>query len=160
MVYYDPSVLLLQEPEKRGVKTASLSYTRCMNVLFVCRANVGRSQIAASFYGELHHADRASAGTIVDNPGQLLKDRPQAKNVVRVMQEHGIDMSGNVRTQIDESIVSGYDTIIVMAEPHTVPSWLEENPKTVMWSIEDPKDKNLRETRRIVAIIEQKVRDL
>lgn len=131
-----------------------------MNVLFVCRANVGRSQIAASFYAAMHGTKRASAGTIVDNPGQQLKDRKQATNVVKVMHEHGIDMSSNVRTQVTEANVQAYDKIVVMAEPHTVPPWLANNPKTIMWTIEDPKDKNLAETRRITAIIRQKVREL
>ncbi len=65
-----------------------------MEILFVCRANVGRSQMAAGLfnkYSKTHHAD--SVGFQVDGyygqTGQILKDfagfKSHADNVMKVM---------------------------------------------------------------------------
>ena len=71
-----------------------------MKILFVCQANVGRSQAAMELYrqkgGEAH-----SAGTKVDTPGATLAERPGAFNIVQIMKEdYDIDMIHNIRTQI------------------------------------------------------------
>jgi protein-tyrosine-phosphatase len=120
-----------------------------MKVLFVCRENRGRSQIASGFYHQLRPGDAASAGTIVDNPGQKLGELVPASQTVAVMNEIGIDVSGHVRTQLTQEAIEGYDKVIVMSEPENTPDWLRENPKTEIWSIKDPKGKTA-EDRRII----------
>lgn len=67
-----------------------------MKVLFVCRGNVGRSQMAAEFYNDLKPGDAASAGTTVDLPGQKLKHRSGANEVVSAMREKGLDVGENL----------------------------------------------------------------
>lgn len=131
-----------------------------MNVLFVCRANVGRSQAAMEFYNQLVPGHGASAGTLVDKPGEKLKERFGAAGILAVMKERGIDMSDNERTQITESMLQDYDTIIVMAEPDTVPTWLANSPKTIVWDIEDSKDKSPERTREIADSIQEHVMTL
>lgn len=131
-----------------------------MKVLFVCRANVGRSQAGTALYNKIHPGNSDSAGTIVDNPGERLVDRKGAKNIIKVMLEHDIDIASNIRTQIDENLVNQYDKVIVMAETKTIPDWLRDNSKTEIWTIQDPKDQDIETTRRIVGQIEEKVRSL
>jgi len=128
-----------------------------MNILFVCQANVGRSQAAMELYrykGGL--AD--SAGTKVDTPGMTLAERPGAFNIVQVMKEdYGIDMIHNMRTQISEDNIKGYDKIIVMAEPDTIPEWLSSDERFEFWLVNDPKGQDLSTTRQIVNEIKEKV---
>jgi len=131
-----------------------------MKLLFVCQANVGRSQAAM----ELYRAKGGSAdsmGTKVDTPGMTLAERPGAANIVQVMNEdYGIDMIHNVRTQISENMTSDYDKIIVMAERDTVPQWLFADKRAVFWTVDDPKGQDIVTTRRIVHEIKQKVDQL
>jgi len=129
-------------------------------VLFVCQANIGRSQAAMEFYNLLVPGHGASAGTIVDNPGQKLKDRLGAIPIVAVMKEHGVDVADNQRTQLDETMISKFDKIVVMAELKTVPDWLLNNPKTIIWPVEDLKGKTPEQTRVIVTQIKDKVEEL
>ena len=93
-----------------------------MKLLFICQANVGRSQSAMELYRQMG-GDADSAGTKVDTPGATLAQRPGAVNIVQVLREdHSIDMIHNVRTQLTESFARPYDRLIVMAEPETWPN--------------------------------------
>jgi arsenate reductase len=131
-----------------------------MKILFLCNANVGRSQAAMSYYNHLHPGDAVSAGTIVDVPGQKLKNRVQATHIVAVMQEHGIDMSENERTQLTEDMLDGIDKIIIMADKHTVPDYLINKDNVEFWAVEDAKDKSLERTRQIRDQIQKRIEDL
>jgi protein-tyrosine-phosphatase len=122
-----------------------------MRVLFVCRANVGRSQAAAEFYNQLMPGYGASAGTIVSSPGQKLSQRNGAVNIIKVMNEHGSDMSSNQRTQVTEPMLNEFDKVVVMAEPETIPDWLANHPKVELWTVKDAKNQDL-ETTRIIAL--------
>lgn len=128
-----------------------------MKILFVCRANVGRSQAAKAFYNLKHPGMADSAGTLVDIPGQQLRQRPGAFNIISVMSEYGVDMSKYTRQQTDKAMLKSYDKVIVMAEPETIPEWLLSNDKTVLWDVSDPKGQSLERTREIVEDIRAKV---
>ena len=130
-----------------------------MKVLFVCRQNVGRSQMAAAFYNQLHPGDGGSAGTIVDIPGQKLQDFP-AKRTIAAMRQLGIDVSQQRRTQLTPALAQGYDKIVVMAEPENTPGWLAHDPRTEIWDIKDTKDTQAAETERIRDQIKARVEAL
>lgn len=131
-----------------------------MNILFVCQANVGRSQVAMELYRK-KGGQASSAGTRVDAPGATLAERPGAFNIVKIMNEdYGIDMMHNIRTQISEKNVEGYDKIIVMAEHNTIPEWLFDDKRVELWLVDDPKGQDISTTRRIVQEIKQKVDSL
>jgi protein-tyrosine-phosphatase len=51
-----------------------------MNVLFICRGNVGRSQAAMSFYNQMNLGHADSAGTLLKYPGLRLVDNGVANN--------------------------------------------------------------------------------
>ena len=124
-----------------------------MRILFVCRANVGRSQAAMAFYNLKHTGGADSAGTIVDIPGEQLKQRSGAANIITVMNEYGVDMSEYTRRQLDQAMLNNYDEIIVMAEPETIPKWLLISKKSVFWDMPDSKGQTLERTREITADI-------
>lgn len=128
-----------------------------MAILFVCRANVGRSQAAMALYNQIHPNESESAGTIVQEPEIPLKNREKAENIILAASEQGVDISQNNPRQITESLLDRFEKIIVMAEPETIPDWLRSNPKTIIWTIQDAKDQDLETTRRIVEQIKEKV---
>ena len=133
---------------------------KSMKVLFICRANVGRSQAAMELYNQLHPGGADSAGTIVDNPGERLIDRKGAVNIIEVMQENGIDIANNIRKQLNEDMIDQYDKLVVMAERDTIPEWLKKEPKAIIWTIQDPKNQDVETTRSIVGKLRDLVRTL
>jgi arsenate reductase len=80
--------------------------------------------------------------------------------VIQVMQEEGIDLSGNTPKLITNQMVQEADVIIVMgcsAEGFCPAPLLS---KVVDWGIEDPKGKPIERVREIRDEIEGKVRML
>jgi protein-tyrosine-phosphatase len=117
-----------------------------MKILFVCRGNVGRSQMAEAVFKQLNNKHEIiSAGTKVlskdgeSRHGQILKDLPAAENVIIVLKEKGINIEDNSRTQLSPDLVEWADKIVVMAEQETIPDYLLKSPKAIYWKILDPK---------------------
>ena len=136
-----------------------------MKILFVCWANVGRSQMAAELYNKMtdtHDAD--SAGTQVSRPGKTLQERRDRRGgtfVIDVMkEEEGIDISQNTRTQLAEEMLSNYDLVINMAQPQYTPEWLKKHPNYIYWPIEDPGGNGKADTVRAKGEITEMLKEL
>ncbi|MBS3072483.1 hypothetical protein J4477_01455 [Candidatus Pacearchaeota archaeon] len=134
-----------------------------MKTLYVCRANMGRSQIAMAYHNSINNLEAYSAGT------QVKKERIGKKlgnldgivaNVIMCMGEEGINMLNWPVTQLNREMVNKYDLIVVMAEKETWPDYLEKSDKTVFWDVEDPKGKGIETHRKVRDEIKFKVREL
>jgi len=119
------------------------------SVLFVCRHNTGRSQMAEAY---LRHflgdtVDVTSAGTIaadVPDPG-----------VVAIMAEDGIDISAARPKLIDPKRAEHADRIITMGcDVEGVPRIDDD------WGLPDPKGQAVERIREIRDTVKQKARDL
>ncbi len=71
-----------------------------MKVLFICYANVGRSQVAQAYFKTLSQHDCDSAGIAVNErialrklPSKKLKDNPSQYSVEYIRREFGIDIA-------------------------------------------------------------------
>src|SRR3989338_6074615 len=112
-------------------------------VLFVCRGNVGRSQMAKALFKKYSNVDALSAGTKVpqEGPGRegkKLKDIPVAEPVIRCLwEQENIDVSEYTNKQLQPGMLKEVDKIIVMAERETVPEYLLNNEKVEFWDIDD-----------------------
>lgn len=121
-----------------------------MKILFVCWANIGRSQMAMSFYNHFtntHDAD--SAGTEVEMPGETHEVRRSRRGgtfVIDVMDKEGIDIRANIQTQLIPEMLNRYDKIISMADKAYTPKWLSSHPNYISWVIDDPGGKGIKET--------------
>ncbi len=138
-----------------------------MKILFVCRGNVGRSQMAeALFKQQTTDHEVLSAGTRVvsktgeSRHGQTLRDlMPAADNVILALRKKGIEAAENTRTQLDEEMVSWADIIVTMAEPNTAPDYLANSLKAIYWDVKDPKETTLAEHESILQEIEVLIHD-
>ncbi|MBU4285175.1 low molecular weight phosphatase family protein [Patescibacteria group bacterium] len=116
-----------------------------MEILFICRANVGRSQMAPAFFNRLSKKHKAvGAGTHVDNRC----GEPLHPFVVQCMSEVGYDLSKNTRKQLTPKMVKNTDKIIVITEKENLPDYVDLS-KVVFWEIDDAKDKSLEFHRQI-----------
>lgn len=116
-----------------------------MNVLFVCVANVGRSQVAEAFFNQFSRRRATSAGLRVgDRQGQTLADRsrePEASStpghMLQLMRdEEGLELSGNQRTQLTPQLVEQADRVIVIAPEESYPEYLSGD-QVEFWDIPD-----------------------
>ena len=129
-----------------------------MKVLFVCRGNVGRSQMAAVLFTKYSGIKTFSAGTkLVEEKNQKIKEIPLAEPVIRFMKKEGIDVSENTKTQLTPEMVQEFDKIIVMAEPETIPEYLSNSNKMEFWDIKDPKGMDDEGYERIISQIKSKL---
>ncbi len=114
-----------------------------MNVIFVCRANLGRSQMAQAMFNRVSQHRSTSAGTMVlEMEGQTVAERAEvAPSVVLVLDlmsgEENLDLSSEQRTQLTPELVDAADKVIVMAERETWPDYLFEGGKVEFWEIAD-----------------------
>ena len=116
-------------------------------VLFVCKHNTGRSQMAEAYLRELagDTVDVASAGTIaaaVADPG-----------VVAVMAEDGIDISSARPKLLEEEILERADIIITMGcDVEGVPRIDAD------WGLPDPKGQQPERLREIRDMVKAKAK--
>ena len=134
-----------------------------MKILFVCKGNVGRSQIAEGLFRKLHpDIEVVSAGTALSGPEQPIGELiPGIQEVLDVMQEEGVDVSGYARKQLTEEMVHEADKVIVIMEDAApLPEYLKESSKVVCWSVPDPKGKDLEFTRGVKDQIKGLIKEL
>jgi protein-tyrosine-phosphatase len=117
-----------------------------MNVLFVCKANVGRSQVAQALFEELSHHNATSAGSEADrilaedpSAGKQLKDG-RARYSIPYMQERGLNIGERERTQLTPELVDQADKVIVILPKEDWPEYLVESEKIILWDLPDPID--------------------
>jgi phosphinothricin acetyltransferase len=118
-------------------------------VLFVCRHNTGRSQMAEAFFRRAagDSAEVASAGTIA-------ADAPDA-GVVAVMAEIDVDISAARPKLLDAASVARADRIITMGcDVEGVPRIDED------WGLADPKGQSLERLREIRDAVRAKAETL
>ena len=117
-------------------------------VLFVCKHNTGRSQMAEAYLREFAggRIDVASAGTIA-------ADVPDP-DVVAAMAEDGIDISAARPKLLTETLIRGADRIITMGCDVQVPRIDDD------WGLPDPKGQPIERIREIRDMVKAKARVL
>ncbi|HYQ89082.1 MAG TPA: arsenate reductase ArsC [Candidatus Binatia bacterium] len=112
-----------------------------MTVLFLCRQNAGRSQMAQAFFELLAPGHEAiSAGS---EPADAVHPP-----VIAAMKEVGIDLTGQTPQRVDRAMLDRADHVISMGCDD--PAVCEYPGRRVEdWSIEDPARKSPEEVRRI-----------
>ncbi len=118
-------------------------------VLFVCKHNTGRSQMAEAYLRHFANGqlDVASAGTIAatePDPG-----------VVRIMAEDGIDIRSAVPKLLDPAMVDRADRIITMGCDVVGVPRIDAD-----WNLPDPKGATADDVRAIRDLVKRKAANL
>lgn len=124
-------------------------------ILFVCRHNTGRSQMAEAFVRQF-----AGDAVEVGSAGTIAADRPDP-GVIAAMTELGIDISAACPKLLDPAIVARADRIITMGcDVETCDVKLGALRIDEDWGLPDPKGQSSERVREIRDLVRQKARDL
>jgi arsenate reductase len=122
-------------------------------VIFACIQNAGRSQMAAAFFNHLADSRKAKAISAGTEPGERV--HPE---VLTVMQEVGIDLSGAKPQKLTEQLASEAQLLITMGcgdKCPYVPGLRRED-----WPLRDPKGRPAEEVREIRDEVKSRVQAL
>ena len=136
-----------------------------MKVLFVCNANMGRSQVAEASFNQLSSVPARSAGTRADEiieraqpSSRRLKDG--GSSAISYMSEQGVDVSEQLREQLISEMVQEADKVIVMADDDTWPDYLRNSDKVAVWTIQDTRGMGPDSARPLYDEIKRRVHEL
>jgi arsenate reductase (thioredoxin) len=120
--------------------------------LFVCLHNAGRSQMSHALFERAaegrHHA--LSAGT---TPGERV--HPE---VIEVMRELGIDLSGRVPQALTTELAEQADVVVTMGCGDACP--YIPGKRYIDWNLPDPKGQPVEDVRAIREEIQRRVAQL
>ncbi|WEU40313.1 MAG: arsenate reductase ArsC [Candidatus Odinarchaeum yellowstonii] len=123
-------------------------------ILFVCRENTGRSQVAEAFFNLFNKRSDLKAFSAGLEKGEALN-----QIAVAVMKEAGVDLTKQKPKKLTIEMIREADLIITMGCIEACPATPPE--KTVEWKIKDFKQAaNIEEARRIRDEIKNRVVDL
>jgi len=123
-----------------------------MTVLFLCRQNAGRSQMAQAFFEQLAPEFSAVSGGSTPAPAVH-------PIVIDAMREVGINLAGRTPRKVDAEMLAGADVVISMGcDDPAVCDY--PGRKVEDWGIPDPSGKPIDEVRRIRDLLRAQVEGL
>lgn len=119
-----------------------------MKILFICRANVGRSQIAEAIFNEKTKKHTATSAGI--SPGWWRgKKLSITKCVAPCMKELGYNINHEISKKLNKKMIDRADKIIVMAKKEIWPEYLKKSDKVIFWNINDPATEDIEFHRKV-----------
>ena len=111
-------------------------------VIFACVHNAGRSQMAAAFFNRFANPDRARALSAGTQPVEHV--HPE---VVAVMREVGIDLSGARPTRLTDELAAGAQLLVTMGCSESCP--VVPALRRQDWNLPDPRGQPIERVRTI-----------
>ena len=121
-------------------------------VLFVCLHNAGRSQMSQALF------ERAAAGRHTALSAGTTPAKHVHPEVVEVMQELGIDLSGRQPQLLTTKLAEEADVIVTMGCGDTCPVY--PGKRYLDWELNDPAGLSVEQVRPIVDEIDRRVQEL
>ena len=125
-------------------------------VLFVCKANRGRSVMSQALFeraaGGRHHAISAGSEAVPEFG-------PHAQ-VVEAMRELGLDVAGRTPERLTTELAAQADAVITMGCGDACPVIPGKKQLRADWDLPDPKDRPLEEVRATRDDIDRRIRAL
>lgn len=106
-------------------------------VLFICDGNVGRSQMAEGFYNK-YKGEYSTISAGIEDVGAKYNYVPRI-DIVLAMKEKGIDISGQRIKKVTKQMLSQVQTIVVLCDPKSLPSFIKESGiEIIARQVDDP----------------------
>jgi len=142
----------LEELESQG-KAFVEAFKKKKRILFVCRGNSGRSQMAEAFL-QYYGGDLFEAYSAGSSPREKI-----LPEVTEVMAEKGLDLFLRKPKEIEGVLKYGpFDLVVTMGCEEVCP--VIETERSLSWNLEDPEGKSLSVVREIRDKIEEEVKKL
>lgn len=114
-----------------------------MKILFICKNNQFRSQMAASIYNQITGTEDAdSAGTYVGSAevpeGTVIEKYFKTPDYFELMEENGMSIRNNLTKKLTPEMIEGASTVVSIVQEPFIPDYLRNNEKVVWWKVEDP----------------------
>jgi arsenate reductase (thioredoxin) len=122
-------------------------------IIFACRHNAGRSQMAAAFFNRLADPAKAQAVSAGTTPADSV--HPE---VASVMTELGMDLSSAKPQRLTADLAAGVGHLITMGCGEECPYL--PGVEVHDWALEDPKGKPIEKVRSIRDEIRERVKEL
>jgi arsenate reductase len=119
-------------------------------VIFACRHNAGRSQMASAFFNRMADAGRAQALSAGTTPAERV--HPE---VAEAMRELGIDLAAARPQLLTAELGAGARLLVTMGCGEECP--YIPGVEVQDWPLEDPKGKPIERVREIRTVIQQRV---
>ncbi|QQG40109.1 MAG: low molecular weight phosphatase family protein [Candidatus Aenigmatarchaeota archaeon] len=123
-----------------------------MLVLFVCGANVGRSQVAEAYFN--HYARRHKA---VSAAAQFKGDTKISPTFKLMLEKEGVATAGQKPKPLTPDMVEEADRIIVLCSRTECPVYLLKSNKADFWSVRDVGAAGTEDRERVAAEIKENV---
>lgn len=120
---------------------------KTFDVLFICEANVGRSQIAEGYFNLFTGGKNAISAGIKDKIKKY-GGKP-APEIIMIMKEDNIDISAQRIKVFSVKMIEQARNIVVLCRKDICPAPLLNSPKTKILSSKDPYKMSLGKTRKI-----------
>jgi len=125
------------------------------NILFICKYNRFRSQVALAYFKKVSKNKKVRA----DSAG-LFMDRPIAGIVKKLGKKYGFDVKGKPK-QVSTKLLKWQDIIVIVA--NNVPKNLFKNwkkRKIIVWKIPDASQRDIPKIEKSMKMIMNKVDSL
>lgn len=122
-------------------------------VIFACRHNAGRSQMAAAFFNRIADPARAQAVSAGTTPAERV--HPE---VAEAMRERGFDLSAARPQRLTVELAAGARLLVTMGCGEECP--FVPGAEVRDWPLEDPKGMPMDRVREIRDELERRVADL
>ena len=114
-----------------------------MKVLFICKNNQFRSQMAASIYNKITGTEDAiSAGTYVGSDkvpeGTVIEKYFRTSDYFELMEENGMNIRSNLTKKLSPEMIKNASIVVSFAQEPFIPDFLRNNKNVVQWEVEDP----------------------
>ena len=125
-------------------------------VLFVCKANRGRSVMSQALF------ERAAAGRhwAISAGSEAVPEGGPHPGVVEAMRELGVDVAAQRPQRLTTELAAHADAVVTMGCGDACPVIPGKKQLRLDWDLPDPKDRPLDEVRVTRDDIDHRVRDL
>ena len=133
-----------------------------MNILFICKSNISRSQCAEEFFNQKSKKHRAiSAGISPIKEGQeIIQNIPETKNAREDAERYGLHIGNKIRKQITENLLSEVDQVYVLLDQKEVPEDIKNNPKVIMHPFKNKRNLPKEDRDQVISDIKKFAEDL